>query len=99
MTAMPQGEERRANLYGLLDYLLDIEATMETSAQETMATLEATGELDEINQNVDENAVTYTTIHGSKGLEWPVVFVVNTGKKYANESKNNAVVFFLVNQI
>ncbi|WP_082405641.1 UvrD-helicase domain-containing protein [Limosilactobacillus equigenerosi] len=94
MTAMPQGEERRANLYGLLDYLLDIEATMETSAQETMATLEATGELDEINQNVDENAVTYTTIHGSKGLEWPVVFVVNTGKKYANESKNNAVVFF-----
>ena len=32
-----------------------------------------------------ENAVTITTIHGSKGLEYPVVFLIGTGKAFGKQ--------------
>lgn len=81
-TAMPQGSDRRANLYGLISYLEELESTLSPGIQEVIAAFENGKKVQEINQNADDNAVTYTTIHGSKGLEWPVVFVVNNENKY-----------------
>ena len=31
--------------------------------------------------NTDENAITVKTVHGAKGLEWPIVFIVNCNDK------------------
>lgn len=40
---------------------------------------------------VAEDAVKFITIHSSKGLEFPVCFVAELGKKINKESKNSAV--------
>lgn len=41
----------------------------------------------------DKNAVKIITCHASKGLEYPVVFLVNTGARITNRDKSNRLVF------
>uniref|UniRef100_UPI002FDF1E62 3'-5' exonuclease n=1 Tax=Ligilactobacillus sp. TaxID=2767921 RepID=UPI002FDF1E62 len=74
-SAMPQGSGRRANLNGLAGCVRELEDSGLTSLSEINEALDGDSTLDEVNENVDENVVTFTTIHGSKGLEFPVVFL------------------------
>lgn len=47
------------------------------------------GKLDEINENTDDNVVSFTTIHGSKGLEFPVVFLIETQSSGKSNNTDN----------
>lgn len=89
-SALPQGSGRRANLNGLAGYVRELEDSGMTSLSEVNEALESDRNLDEVNENVDENVVTFTTIHGSKGLEFPVVFLSET-QSSGNYNKNPAV--------
>lgn len=90
-SALPQGSGRRANLNGLAGYVKELEDSGMTSLSEVNEALESDRNLDEVNENVDENVVTFTTIHGSKGLEFPVVFLSET-QSSGNYNKNPAVI-------
>lgn len=90
-SALPQGSGRRANLNGLAGYVRELEDSGMTSLSEVNEALESDRNLDEVNENVDENVVTFTTIHGSKGLEFPVVFLSET-QSSENYNKNPAVI-------
>lgn len=89
-SALPQGSGRRANLNGLAGYVRELEDSGMTSLSEVNEALESDRNLDEVNENVDENVVTFTTIHGSKGLEFPVVFLSET-QSSGNYNNNPAV--------
>lgn len=90
-SALPQGSGRRANLNGLAGYVRELEDSGMTSLSEVNEALESDRNLDEVNENVDENVVTFTTIHGSKGLEFPVVFLSET-QSSENHNNNPAVI-------
>lgn len=51
------------------------------------------GETYSIDINTNENAITIQTIHGSKGLEYPVVFIVNCNEKQfpSNSSEKDII--------
>ena len=90
-SALPQGSGRRANLNGLAGYVRELEDSGMTSLSEINEALDGDSTLDEVNENVDENVVTFTTIHGSKGLEFPVVFL-SEAQSSGNSSTSPAVI-------
>src|SRR5699024_9120324 len=49
-------------------------------------------DLAEMNVQDGNNAVSFMTIHKSKGLEYPVVFLINTHKRFNLRSLSNAYV-------
>jgi len=85
--AMPGGSQRQANLRALHDRARQYEATSFRGLfmflrflerlQENQSDLEAAKALSE-----NENVVRIMSIHKSKGLEFPVVFVAGLGKKF-----------------
>ena len=89
--ALPQGEARRANLNGLANYVRELEEDGITSLSEItdVFTSNKDGKLDEINENTDDNVVSFTTIHGSKGLEFPVVFLIETQSSGKSNNTDN----------
>lgn len=89
--ALPQGEARRANLNGLANYVRELEEDGITSLSEITDVLTSNkdGKLDEINENTDDNVVSFTTIHGSKGLEFPVVFLIETQSSGKSNNTDN----------
>lgn len=89
--ALPQGEARRANLNGLANYVRELEEDGITSLSEITDVLTSNkdGKLDEINENTDDNVVSVTTIHGSKGLEFPVVFLIETQSSGKSNNTDN----------
>lgn len=89
--ALPQGEARRANLNGLASYVRELEEDGITSLSEITDVLTSNkdGKLDEINENTDDNVVSFTTIHGSKGLEFPVVFLIETQSSGKSNNTGN----------
>lgn len=91
--ALPQGEARRANLNGLANYVRELEEDGITSLSEITDVLTSNkdGKLDEINENTDDNVVSFTTIHGSKGLEFPVVFLIETQSSGKSNNSNNVI--------
>lgn len=91
--ALPQGEARRANLNGLANYVRELEEDGITSLSEITDVLTSNkdGKLDEINENTDDNVVSFTTIHGSKGLEFPVVFLIETQGSGKSNNSNNVI--------
>ncbi|ERL66670.1 helicase-exonuclease AddAB subunit AddA [Schleiferilactobacillus shenzhenensis] len=84
---MPSGKQRQANLHALYERANDFEANgfrgifnfirfirQVRANQDDMAISPVT--------STDENAVTVMTIHGSKGLEFPVVFLLNAQHQF-----------------
>ena len=88
--ALPMGENKTANLYKLIDEAISFEKTSYQGLsgfvnyidslktyKEDPGVAKLTGE--------NENAVRIMTIHKSKGLEFPVVFLCGTGHKFPSE--------------
>lgn len=80
------GAERKANLMALLDYAAQFENAGYKGLFGFVSQLkrfsERGGETAAANSGGAGNAVTVTSIHKSKGLEYPVVFISDTGKRF-----------------
>ncbi len=84
--AMHGGAERKANLMVLLDYAVQFENAGYKGLFSFVSQLkrfsERGGETPASDSGCSGNAVTVTSIHKSKGLEYPVVFISDTGKRF-----------------
>ncbi|MBP5254658.1 MAG: UvrD-helicase domain-containing protein, partial [Lachnospiraceae bacterium] len=84
MAAFPGGAVRRKNLYSLLYRAEDFEKTSYQGIFNFIRYVEKRLKLDTDEpaaQAAAENAVTIQTIHKSKGLQYPIVFVCGCGGK------------------
>ena len=94
--ALPGGEQRRANLDALVDKACSY---AETGYRGISRFLEYIGQLDQNNVDygeagiLDENAdvVRMSTIHKSKGLEYPIVFLVGMGRQFNRRDSGGKV--------
>ena len=89
--ALPGGEHRVALLRALERFAIDFARRGQHGVAEFDAYLEdlATAELDPgVPVAAGENVVRIMTIHAAKGLEFPVVFLLNTGSRF-NLSRTN----------
>ncbi len=84
--AMEGGMERRSNLMALLELARQFESAGYRGLFDFVAQLNKLmkrgGEVAPRSLSAAGNAVTITSIHKSKGLEYPVVIVADTGKKF-----------------
>ncbi|MBE8949880.1 MAG: helicase-exonuclease AddAB subunit AddA [Quinella sp. 3Q1] len=93
-----RGDVRQANLRILIDRAADFEAT---NARGLSRFIDFIGKLKNFGKDLstatilgeNENVVRVVTIHGSKGLEYPVVFVAGVGKKFNDEDYSRANLF------
>lgn len=91
--ALPEGGLRQANLRLLVDRAVAFESTGETSLGRFLAVVDDDLKIKDSDGakvlQAHENLVRIMTIHKSKGLEFPVVFVLGMGdrKRRDNESK------------
>lgn len=87
MSTMPAGEKRKANLDILLQQSIEFESNGHTGIFGFTRYIESLQKSDvdfgEASiQDENTNAVRIMTIHKSKGLEFPVVFVAGMGKRF-----------------
>lgn len=87
MSAMPAGEKRQANLDALLQHALDFASYGYHDIYKFVHYIESLkkAEIDYGEVPIDgegADAVRIMTIHKSKGLEYPVVFVAGMGKQF-----------------
>ncbi|KRN89361.1 helicase-exonuclease AddAB subunit AddA [Ligilactobacillus ceti] len=78
---MPGGKQRQANLHALYERATVYEKTSFKGLFQFVkfiANLEGKEDLSAAKINAQNNAVQVMTIHGSKGLEFPVVFLLDT---------------------
>ncbi|MCR5521996.1 MAG: UvrD-helicase domain-containing protein [Lachnospiraceae bacterium] len=94
--ALPNGEVRAANLNLLIDYAYAYE---ETSYSGLFSFVRYIEQLKSTDQDLEESettegadAVTITTIHSSKGLEYPVVIVGGMAKRFVELDANKTVI-------
>lgn len=92
VTAMPRGESRRANLEKLIDQAVMYE---NTSYKGLFQFINYIGQLQKYEVNEGEaqlisdhdDAVAIMSIHKSKGLEFPIVFVSGMGKQFNTQDQ------------
>mgnify|MGYP000158497797 FL=1 len=98
VSAMPGGEQRRANL----EMLLEKAKTFESASYKGLFHfIRYIGQLKKYNVDYGEASLTdeqsdtvrIMTIHKSKGLEFPVVFVAGMGKRMNMQDVRSSVVF------
>ncbi|MBR6209158.1 MAG: UvrD-helicase domain-containing protein [Oscillospiraceae bacterium] len=85
LSAMPDGAARRENVQLLMDYARDFELSGYRGIFrfiEWMRTLEERGQEPRTGAVERREAVQIISIHHSKGLEYPVVFLAGTGRKF-----------------
>ncbi|MCB5954275.1 helicase-exonuclease AddAB subunit AddA [Enterococcus sp. CWB-B31] len=86
VAGMPAGRQRQANLYALIDRAANYEKTSFRGLFQFIRFIEKMQEKDkDLAEPVileDENAVRVMTIHASKGLEFPVVFILDMTKEF-----------------
>jgi len=85
--ALPAGEQKRANVQMLIERAIDYENTSYKGLFHFVQYIEKLqkydvdyGEADTLSENA--NAVSVMSIHKSKGLEFPIVFVSGMGKSF-----------------
>ena len=83
---MPAGAQRQANLYALVDRAKSYEKSSFRGLYQFVRFIEKMQEKDKdlaepVLASVD-NAVRVMTIHASKGLEFPVVFLLDMTKQF-----------------
>lgn len=86
VAGMPAGPQRQANLHALYERAADYEKNGFKGLFQFVRFIERMQKNDhdlaEAKTRATENAVQVMTIHGSKGLEFPVVFLLNASKKF-----------------
>lgn len=86
VAGMPAGPQRQANLHALYERAADYEQNGFKGLFQFVRFIERMQKNDhdlaEAKTRATENAVQVMTIHGSKGLEFPVVFLLNASKKF-----------------
>ena len=94
---MPAGKQRQANLYALVDRANSYEQTSFRGLFQFVRFIEKMQEKDkDLAEPVilsEENAVRVMTIHASKGLEFPVVFVLDMTKEFNLGDLNERYLF------
>ena len=95
--AMPAGEQRRANLEMLLERAVEFESTSYRGLFNFVRYIEHLQkyQVDFGQVNVageQEDTVRIMTIHKSKGLEFPIVFVSGLGKRFNLTDANSSLV-------
>ena len=98
MTALPSGEKRRANILALLEKATDFEKTsyhglfqFNRYIRSLRAREVDEGEAGTITDG--DNVVRIMSMHKSKGLEFPVVFVSGLGKQYNAMDQKGRVLY------
>lgn len=90
-----QGINKEKNLIQMINHATNFESNKTKSLHEFITYLEDINlnkdSLEGINPLSDKNNVLITTIHKSKGLEYPVVFVCETGKLFNTTDLKNDV--------
>lgn len=91
--AMPGGEARRENLQTFYVLASDFEGTSRRDLEQFLEHLDAMEEkgLIAAGEPTVKGAVTLMSIHKSKGLEFPVVFVSNLSREFNRESSRAQV--------
>ncbi|WP_412989281.1 helicase-exonuclease AddAB subunit AddA [Pediococcus siamensis] len=88
---MPAGQQRQANLNALYDRARSYEQSSFKGLFQFVRFIERmqkrSKDLAEVPVNSDEEAVQVMTIHGSKGLEFPVVFLMDASHKFNTDSQ------------
>ncbi len=97
VTLMPGGESRRGNLDMLISLAERYEKSSFAGLHDFIRYIDRLIEKDkdfgEAEAETDDEAVTVTTMHKSKGLEFPVVFVCLTTKEFnLTDSKSNVMI-------
>lgn len=97
VAAMPQGEKRKANLNILLEKARTYEDGYYKGLFNFLRYIEKIkvndGDFGEANiLSDDENVVRIISMHKSKGLEYPIVFVSGLGKRFNIKDSNNMMV-------
>lgn len=98
VSALPAGRQRRANLDMLLELAVSYENTSYQGLFHFVRYIEQMlryemdyGEAELVNEH--DNAVRLMTIHKSKGLEFPVVFLCGMSKEFNMQSLNQPLIF------
>lgn len=94
---MPAGKQRQANLFALVDRAASYEQTSFRGLFQFVRFIEKMQEKDkDLAEPVilsEENAVRVMTIHASKGLEFPVVFILDMTKEFNLGDLNERYIF------
>lgn len=97
VSALPGGEQRGANLEMLLEKAIAFEGTSYKGLFHFVRYIEQLkkyavdyGEANVMDENAD--VVSLMTIHKSKGLEFPIVFVAGTGKEFNMQDARKSIV-------
>lgn len=94
---MPAGKQRQANLFALVDRANSYEQTSFRGLFQFVRFIEKMQEKDkDLAEPVilsEENAVRVMTIHASKGLEFPVVFILDMTKEFNLGDLNERYIF------
>ncbi|UQS84781.1 helicase-exonuclease AddAB subunit AddA [Apilactobacillus apisilvae] len=93
---MPAGKQRQANLHALYERAFDYERTSFKGLFQFVRFVrrmqERNEDLDEANADENTNAVSVMTIHGSKGLEFPVVFLLDASHGFNQQDSKKPYV-------
>lgn len=97
VSVMPNGLQRRDNLDLLLQKAIDFEETSLSSLFHFNRYIEKLHKYEvdfgeAVGSEMSENAVRIMSIHKSKGLEFPVVFVSGMGKTFNNQDARSKLV-------
>lgn len=97
VTALPAGSKRRANVEMLFTKASDFEKTSYYGLFHFIRYIEQLekydvdyGEADELDENAD--VVRIMSIHKSKGLEFPIVFVAGLSKRFNMQDANQSLI-------
>jgi len=92
--AMEDGQQRKKNLLAFESFVVNFEANGTRALPQLLqylANLRKNGGQLPVPQSLAENAVTIMSVHKSKGLEFPVVFLCDLSRRFNMQDMNDAI--------